>query len=150
MFTAVGVFLLLRPVQTTCRSAAANGPILHIPDGTWVNRDGGMILTGENRRTGRETWPSAIAHPTWTSVRANVARVQQFSVNCMERREKLVKCVSLQSIVRHWLALKVNLVGRSEFLPSLYFQEKRPFLLTQIIKQRFIRSYILIQRTVCM
>jgi hypothetical protein len=48
--------------------------ILFIPQMIWVGEDGGMILTGENRRTRRETCPSATlstTNTTWTDPGAN-------------------------------------------------------------------------------
>jgi hypothetical protein len=48
--------------------------ITHSPDGMSLESDGGMILTGENRRTRRKTCPSATlstTNPTWTDLGAN-------------------------------------------------------------------------------
>jgi hypothetical protein len=55
-------------------TAATNGPIVHPPDDIWVRSYGGMILTGENLRTLRETFPNATlptTNPTWTDPVAN-------------------------------------------------------------------------------
>jgi hypothetical protein len=60
-----------------CGTAAANGPIVHpqmISLHEWIWSSGGMILTGENRRSRRKTCPSATlstTNPTWTVLGTN-------------------------------------------------------------------------------
>jgi hypothetical protein len=63
-----GIFKLLRCVQNWRQSTWGHG-ILYAD-----RRDGGMILTGENRRTRRKTCPSATlssTNPTWIDPGAN-------------------------------------------------------------------------------
>jgi hypothetical protein len=52
-----------------------------------VESDGGMILTGENRRTQRKTCPSAtlsITNPTWIDPGANLGLSgEMLATNCL-------------------------------------------------------------------
>jgi hypothetical protein len=59
-----------------CRTADANGPIVHPTDDIWMWSNCGITMTGENRRTWRKTCPSATlstTNPTWAALGANSA-----------------------------------------------------------------------------
>jgi hypothetical protein len=60
--------------ETTSLNSAANGHIVHTPDDMSLDSDGGMILTGENRRTRRKPCPSSTlstTDPAWIDPGAN-------------------------------------------------------------------------------
>jgi hypothetical protein len=57
-------------------TAATNAPIVRPPHDTWAMKFDEMIVTGQNRRTRRETFPSATLstiNPSWTDRDANSA-----------------------------------------------------------------------------
>jgi hypothetical protein len=68
-------------------TAATKGHIVHPPYDMSTENDGGMILTGENRRTRRKTCPSATlstTNPTWYDQGVNPGlRDERPVTNCL-------------------------------------------------------------------
>jgi hypothetical protein len=63
-----------------------NSPVVHPPDDIWVWSPGGMILTEENWRTRRRTYPSAALstiNPTWNVLGLSAVRAQQITTRAM-------------------------------------------------------------------
>jgi hypothetical protein len=56
-----------------CVAAAANGPIVHPPDDSWVNMEQRWNDIGRgNRRTRRKICPSTNSSTTWTGLGPNL------------------------------------------------------------------------------
>jgi hypothetical protein len=71
---SVVVIVHVNGVRPCLWTATTNGPTVHPPDDIWVSRDGGILLTGKNRRNRGKLCPSgtlSTTNPTWADLGLN-------------------------------------------------------------------------------
>jgi hypothetical protein len=96
----------------------------------WSNRE--MILAGENRRTRRNTCPSATSvttNPTWTELGANPGlRVEKPATNCLSYDTVQILCATTGILMcYYWYTywkVKVKLYSRIRTVPDRYLVKK--------------------------
>jgi hypothetical protein len=99
---SVGLFFIYG-VRLRLWTAAVNGHIVHPQDDIRLKSDGGMILTGENRRTRRKICPSATlstTNPTRVDPGANLGlRGERSATN------RLSHSTALDGVSNFWMRL---------------------------------------------